>query len=73
MGMGASSSLSFYSSSLLPWIMVKMLTRVRSITIMSYRLITYFNIKKANMKTKIGAMFITIEMMVSGIYFTTEY
>ena len=53
--------------------MVKMLTRVRSITIMSYRLITYFNIKKASMKTKIGAMFITIEMMVSGIYFTTEY
>ena len=53
--------------------MVKMPTRVKSITIMSYLLMTYFNIKKANMKTKIGAMFITIEMMVSGIYFVNEY
>ena len=46
---------------------------VRSIINKSYLLIASFKMKNANMKTKIGAMLITMEIIVSGMYFVTEY
>ena len=72
MGMGASSSLSFFSFSL-PRKTIRIPTKVKNIITKSYLLITSFNMKKASRKTNIGAILRTIEIMVSGMYFTTEY
>ena len=72
MGMGASSSPSFSSVSL-PRITVRIPTKVKNIIIMSYLLITIFNMKKARRKTNTGAMLMTIEIIVSGMYLVTEY
>ena len=72
MGMGKSSSLSFFSFSL-PKMTMRIPTKVRSIINMSFLLMTSLNMKKAKVKTNKGAILITIEIMVSGMYFVTEY
>lgn len=46
---------------------------VKNIINKSYLLIASLKMKKANKKTKIGAMLITMEIIVSGMYFVTEY
>ena len=46
---------------------------VRSIINKSYLLIASFKMKNANMKTKIGAMLIALEIIISDKYFVKVY